>query len=150
PGGSLPHRVNRPPRTPAVLAPESAQTLILGNAEGEFPTEGMVGDAGELAQGGVNVLGADPNALLAIPGQRLRIDGHQELLLVGGTDDAIPPDSPTEEHDRADRPVVLALAVVVSRGTAHLALDDDHQTVADLQLLGPAHQVADAGEELGD
>ena len=59
--------------------------------------------------------------------------GHVELLLVGGADDAVALDAPAQEHDRADGPVVLAVAVVVGRRAAHLALDDDDQLVANLQ-----------------
>ena len=45
----------------AALAPEAAQTFVVSHAEGEAPAERVVGDAGELAQGGVEVLGADAN-----------------------------------------------------------------------------------------
>ena len=55
-----------------------------------------------------------------------------------------------EEHDRADGPVVLAVALVVGRRAAHFALHDHDEFLADLQFLGPAEQVGDAGEELGD
>src|SRR6266545_3031574 len=109
----------------------------------------MVGDAGELTQGGVDVLGADSKPVPRIAGQGPRVDGYVELALVGGADDAVAPDAAAEEHDRADRPVVLAVAAVVRRGAAHLTLHDDDQAVANSQLFGAAHQVADAGEELG-
>ena len=49
----------------------------------------MVGDAGEFAQGVVDVLGADADALLPVAGQGLRIERDVELLLVGGADDAV-------------------------------------------------------------
>ncbi len=80
----------------------------------------------------------------------LRIDRDRELLLVGRADDPIALDAVTEEQDRADRPVILAVALVVVRCPAHFTLDNDHKLLADLQFPGPADHVGDAGEELGD
>src|SRR5690606_30154367 len=47
-----------------------------------------------------------------------------------------------------DGPMVLAVAIVVAWRSAHLALGDDDKVLADLQLLGSAKQVGNAGQEL--
>src|SRR5690242_8276467 len=110
----------------------------------------MVGDPGEVTQGAVDVLRAGANPLVPVAGQGPRIEGDVELPLVGGADDPVPLDPAAQEHDRPDGPVVLAVAGVVAGGPAHLALDDDDQAVANLQVFGPTQEVPDAGEELGD
>src|SRR4051812_17986410 len=82
------------------LAPEPAEAFPVRNAQREAPAVGMVGDAGELAKGGVDVLGPDPNAVLPVTGQRLRVERHVELACVGGAENAIAADAPAQEHDR--------------------------------------------------
>src|SRR5205823_4109943 len=134
----------------SALAPESLQAILVANTQGEPFAEGVVGNAGVLAKGGVNMLRPEPDAFLLVARQRLRIKQYMELLLIGGAQNPVALDGPAQEHDRADRPVVLAVAVVVVGGAAHLALDDYDQAVANLEILGPAYEVADAGEELGD
>src|SRR5207247_1700658 len=88
------------PCSPVVFflsTPEAAQALVVGDAERESSAEGVVGDAGEFAQGGVNMLGPDANAALAIQGKAARVDRHMKLAFVGGADDAVAADAPAEE-----------------------------------------------------
>jgi len=90
--------------------PHSPTSFSLSTTpSGNFLLKGMVGDPGEFPQRRVNVFGPHANACLRVAGQTLGIDRDLELLLVGGADDAISLDSPTEKHDRADRPMVFAV-----------------------------------------
>src|SRR3954468_19447922 len=75
-------------------APEPLETFVVGDAERESPAEGVLGDAGEVAKGGVNVFRADPDPPLPVAGQGLRIEGDVELPLVGGADGPAPLDAP--------------------------------------------------------
>src|SRR5688572_6655174 len=104
--------------------PQPLQPLALGDAERELLAAGMLGDAGEFAERLVNVLGTDPHALFAVRGECLRVDRDVELPLVGRADHAVAANPPAEKHDRADRPMILAVPLVVRRCPSHLALDD--------------------------
>src|SRR5262245_8566889 len=105
------------------LTPERPQRILLRHAQRELLAERVVCDARVLAQGLVDVLGTHADAPVLVERERLRIDRDRELLLVGRADHAVALDAAAEKQDRADRPVILAVALVVVRRPAHLALD---------------------------
>src|SRR5262245_1003981 len=146
--GGLPRRAADRLSRPS--APDAAEPVPGGDPERELLAQRVVGDARVLAERLVDVLRSDSIALLLVELERLRIDRDGELLFVGGSDDPVALDAAAQEQGRPDRPVVLAVARVVGRGPAHLALDDDHELLADLQIPGPADEVRDPGQELGD
>src|SRR5687768_11883387 len=98
----------------------------------------------------MKMFGADADAGVTVSREGVRTQGDGELFFVGGADDAVAADAVAHEHDRPDRPMIFAFAVVIARRAAHLALDDDDKTVTDLQLFSATDKVGDAGEELGD
>src|SRR5262249_24401696 len=131
-------------------APEAAEFLLLGDAEGELLRVRVFGNPRSLAQRLMDVFGPHANALLLVELQGGGIERYRELLLVGLADHAVPLDALAQEQRRADRPVILAVALVIVRGAAHLALNHDNQLLTNLEFAGPADEVGDAVEELGD
>jgi uncharacterized protein (DUF983 family) len=65
----------------------------------------------------MDVLRANSDALVAVDGQCLRVDGDLLLGFVGSSDNFVAADARSDEHQRADRPMILAVACVVFAGT---------------------------------
>ena len=113
-------------------------------------TECVILNTGEFTQSQMYVLRSNPNAIDVVDRERSGIDRHELLLFVRGSDYAIPRDPGAEDHDGADGPVVLAMAIVVIRCASHFTLNDDDQFVANLQILRLSQKIIDACEKLGN
>ena len=70
-------------------APQVLEFFVLDNTQRKLLAVGVIGDAGKFSQRGVDVFGADADSFFFVTDERLGIDGHLELLLVGRSDDSI-------------------------------------------------------------
>ena len=72
------------------------------------------------------------------------------MAIVGAADDSVPGDAGAHHHHAADRPVVLAVAAVVSGRSAKVRTHHDRDLIGDAHALRRVHREVRAVHEVDE